>query len=341
MKRRDLIKLLGSAAAWPVVARAEVSPKLWRIGLLETIPPELNTSNLGGLRRGLHDLGYDEGRNYVFEYRSAGGHSEQFPRLAAELLGERVDLIVTRGTPATRAAKTATSTLPIVMASVGEALGIINTLAHPGGNVTGMSAFTTGLAAKRVELLAKGLALLKEAVPSLAEVAILWNPANQANSIVRGDVETTARALGLKLHSQSVREPKECDSVHLTDSCGLGLRCAAKICNRKGFLATCGLEQRIPADHPLRAIRELVDAALKEVSRDFNKLYARDGRPSIPQSAVPLVCRVVDRRPGVGCDGVLQEPGSAARRRYRSQVLCRRAEPAAGAQASVQRALLG
>jgi putative ABC transport system substrate-binding protein len=190
MRRRAFIAGLGSAAAWPVVARAEESPKLWRIGLLKTIPPELNTSNLGGLRRGLHDLGYDEGRNYVFEYRSADGHSEQFPRLAAELVRERVDLIVTRGTPATRAAKTATSTTPIVMASVGEALGTIETLAHPGGNVTGMSAFTTGLAAKRVEL-------LKELLPAVTRVAYVHNMNNPVAPMQWEQTATGARKLGI------------------------------------------------------------------------------------------------------------------------------------------------
>jgi len=148
MNRRAFITLLGGAAAscisWPLAARAQQG-KVWRIGMLETIPTELNAANLAALRQGLHELGYVEGQNYVLEYRSANGQAERFPGLAAQLVRARVDLIVTRGTPAARAAKEATSTIPIVMAAVGEALGVVESLARPGGNVTGLSAFTTEL----------------------------------------------------------------------------------------------------------------------------------------------------------------------------------------------------
>src|SRR5262249_60217669 len=121
-----------------------------RIGMLETIPAELNKPNLDALRRGLQELGYVEDREYALEYRSADGQVELFPKLAAELVKSRVDVIITRGTPAAQAAKSATSPVPIVMAAVGEALGVVESLAHPGGNVTGMSACNTGLAAKRL-----------------------------------------------------------------------------------------------------------------------------------------------------------------------------------------------
>src|SRR3984893_13454503 len=124
MRRRAFIAALGGAAAWPVVGHALQPEKLWRIGMLETIPPELNKPNLDALRRGLQQLGYVEGRNYILEYRSADGQTEQFTRLAVELVQSRVDLIITRGTPAAQAAKAATSTIPIVMAAVGEALGV-------------------------------------------------------------------------------------------------------------------------------------------------------------------------------------------------------------------------
>ena len=164
MKRRELITLLGGAAvAWPLALRAQQF-KVWRIGMLETIPTELNAANLAALRRGLHELGYVEGQNYVLEYRSANGQAERFPSLAEQLVRARVDLIVTRGTPAARAAKEATSTIPIVMAAVGEALGVVESLARPGGNVTGLSAFTTELAGKRVEF-------AKELLPGMARVA--------------------------------------------------------------------------------------------------------------------------------------------------------------------------
>src|SRR6202163_1040628 len=115
MKRREFITLLGgAAAAWPLAVRGQ-QVKVWRIGMLETIPTELNAPNLAALRHGLRELGYVEGQNYVLEYRSANGQAERFPSLAAQLVRARVDLIVTRGTPAARAAKDATSTIPIVM----------------------------------------------------------------------------------------------------------------------------------------------------------------------------------------------------------------------------------
>jgi ABC-type uncharacterized transport system substrate-binding protein len=130
MNRREVIALLGSVATVaPQMVLAQVAhaqqPRVWRVGMLETIAPELNTANLSAFRRGLQELGYVEGRNYVLEYRSADGRAERFPGLAAELVRAQVDLIVTRGTPAARAARDATSTIPIVMAAVGEALGVV------------------------------------------------------------------------------------------------------------------------------------------------------------------------------------------------------------------------
>src|SRR5215471_9463602 len=112
MNRRAFIAGLGGVvAAWPLAARGQQSAKPRRIGILETVPPELNVANLAALRRGLRELDYLEGRNYVFVYRSADGQPEQFPRLAEELVQTQVDIIITRGTPATLAAKAATSTI--------------------------------------------------------------------------------------------------------------------------------------------------------------------------------------------------------------------------------------
>src|SRR6266436_6546392 len=134
MKRREFITLLGgAAAAWPLATRAQ-QPKVWRIGMLETISAELNAANLSAFRRGLRELGYVEGRNLVLDYRSAEGDAKRFPGLAAELIHLNVDLIVTRGTPAVLAAKNATNTIPVVMAASGEPLLVVASLARPGGN---------------------------------------------------------------------------------------------------------------------------------------------------------------------------------------------------------------
>jgi putative ABC transport system substrate-binding protein len=133
MRRRDFMTLLGATATWPLAARAQPARKVYRIGMLETISEALNAANLAAFREGLHDLGYIEQKNFVIEYRSADGRAERFADLATELVSLKVDLIVTRGTPATLAAKTATTTIPVVMAAVSEPFGsgLVVSLARP------------------------------------------------------------------------------------------------------------------------------------------------------------------------------------------------------------------
>src|SRR5262245_50484317 len=136
MRRREFIRLIGgAAAAWPLAARAQA--KVYTVGILETVPRAQNQANFTALLTGLRELGYVEGQNLGIDYRSADGDGERFPELAAELVSNRVDLIVTRGTPAARAAKAATAAIPIVMAAIGEPLGVgvVASLARPGGNV--------------------------------------------------------------------------------------------------------------------------------------------------------------------------------------------------------------
>ena len=143
MKRREFITVLGGALAWPLAARAQQPARVWRIGMLETIPATAN-ANFDALRDGLRELGYDEGRSLIIEYRSADGRAERFPALAEELVRLNVDVIVTRGTPSVFAARNATRTIPIVMASIGAVIGtgLAVSLARPGGNVTGLTATT-------------------------------------------------------------------------------------------------------------------------------------------------------------------------------------------------------
>ena len=133
MNRREFIAMLGGAAvAWPRAARAQQAGKIYRIGILEPIPAARNAANLDALRKGLRELGYVEGRNLVIEYRSADGRAERFPDLASELVRLKVDLIVTRGTPAAIAAKNATGTIPVVMATMGGPGAIVPSFAHRG-----------------------------------------------------------------------------------------------------------------------------------------------------------------------------------------------------------------
>src|SRR5262249_55748349 len=150
MRRRAFMTLIGVAAAWPLAARAQQATKHYRIGMLETTSPTANAANLNVFRQGLQELGYVEGRNLVIDYRSAEGRPDRFPVLAAELVNLKVDLITTRGTPAALAAKSATRTIPVVMAPIGEAVdtGVVASMAHPGGNITGLSSFIADVVSK-------------------------------------------------------------------------------------------------------------------------------------------------------------------------------------------------
>ncbi len=181
-----------------VAAAAQQAGKVYRIGILEAIPAAQNATNLDALRRGLRDRGYVEGRNLVLEYRSADGRAERFAELATEMVRLQVDLILTRGTPATQAAKSATGTIPVVMATMGDPHPIVASFARPGGNITGMTTFSTELTEKRLEL-------LKELVPSLGRVALLHNMGNPAVPPEWEETKTAARALGLQAELLDVR----------------------------------------------------------------------------------------------------------------------------------------
>jgi putative tryptophan/tyrosine transport system substrate-binding protein len=176
------------------------------VGILETVPAERNRDNLDGLLRGLRERGYVEGQNLRIEYRSADGQAERFLDLATELVHLPVDLIVTRGTPAAKAAKATTDMIPIVMAAIAEPLGVgvgvVASLAHPGGNVTGLSAFATELAGKRVEL-------LKEARPSIARVGFLQNMGNPASPPQWEAVQAAAKALGVAAEPLDIHTPQD------------------------------------------------------------------------------------------------------------------------------------
>jgi putative ABC transport system substrate-binding protein len=197
--RRAVIAALGGAAAWPLVAPAQQEPKVWRIGMLETISADLNAANLGAFQQSMRHLGYVEGQNFVIEYRSADGDARRFPGLVVELIRLNVDLIVTRGTPAALAAKQATNTIPVVMAASGGPLLVVKSLARPGGNVTGRSGLTPDLEPKRVEL-------LTELVPALASIATVMNMSNPVSLSFLEEFEPAARSKGLRHRLFDVRK---------------------------------------------------------------------------------------------------------------------------------------
>src|SRR5450755_2109607 len=176
MKRREFITLLGSAAAaWPLSARGQQLEQVRRIGYLGSASASNTAARVDALRTGLRDLGYVEGKNIVIEFRWAEGNYDRLPDLAAELIGLKVEVLVTQGTPVTAAAKRMTRTVPIVMTPVGDAVasGIIDSLARPGGNITGITFFLPEICSKRLEL-------LKQMIPGINRVAVLVNPDNPA-----------------------------------------------------------------------------------------------------------------------------------------------------------------
>jgi putative tryptophan/tyrosine transport system substrate-binding protein len=198
MNRRKFITLLsGAACTWPLGAWAQQVTKIYRVGVLETRSRAQNP-NFIALVDELRNLGYVEGRNLLIEYRSAEGQADLFPELAAELLRLKVDVIVTRGTPATLAAKKATTSIPIVMSAIGDAAAAVNSLARPGGNVTGVSELTPELHAKRIEA-------LKELLPYLKRVALLNNFGNPASLSSSREVQSAAQILGIELRVLDVR----------------------------------------------------------------------------------------------------------------------------------------
>lgn len=199
MDRRTFIGgVAGVLVAAPLAARAQQGGKIYRIGILEPIPASQNAANLDALRNGLRELGYVEGRNLIIEYRSAEGRAERFPDLASELVRLKVDLILTRGTPAAIAAKNATGTIPLLMATMGDPRAIVTSYARPGGNITGVTTFSTELTAKRIEL-------IKELVPNLSCVALLHNMGNPAAPPEWEETKSAARALGLRAELLDVR----------------------------------------------------------------------------------------------------------------------------------------
>ncbi len=200
MRRREFLGLIGGAAAtWPLTAHAQQSGGVRRIGVLETVSATINAANLNALRQGLRDLGYVEGSDFIFEYRSAEGKGDRFADLATELVRQKVDVIVTRGTPAVIAAKAATATIPVVMAAIGEPLLVITSLARPGGNITGLSAFVTDLQAKRVDL-------LNNTFPDLRRIAALLNMGNPNSPPQWKQIEAAANLLGLQSQLLGVRQ---------------------------------------------------------------------------------------------------------------------------------------
>ena len=275
MKRRELVALIGGAAAsslsWSLAARAQPG-KVWRIGMLDTTSAQLNAPNLDAFRRGLRQLGYVEGQNLAIDYRSADGRLDRIPELAAELVRRNVDIIVTRGTPSALAAKNATATIPIVMAAIGEPVetGLVASLARPGGNVTGLSAFVTELVAKRVEL-------LREVIPRIARLALLDNMSNRSVPPQWEETKRAAGALGIVPQLLDVRKPEDLERAfdaavaQRADALTVGNDSVVIASRRR--VAELAEKFRLPA---IYATREFVDSGgLLSYAAHYPDLYRR------------------------------------------------------------------
>jgi len=212
MKKRIIgFALSAVLLAVSVSAQAQQSGKIPRIGFLGNSTLDLEANLVGPFREGLRALGYVEGKNILIEYRWAEGKYERFPALIGELVAQKVEIIVTAGTPASLAVKKAAPSIPLVMIAVGDPIGtgLIESLANPGGNATGLTSMAVDLEGKRLEL-------LREVIPKLSHVAVFWNPTNpfQANS--EKELQAAARAFKMKVLSLGVQAPEQFDNAFAT-----------------------------------------------------------------------------------------------------------------------------
>jgi putative ABC transport system substrate-binding protein len=252
MRRRNFIALLGGAAAWPLAARAQ-QQAVPVIGLLGTESADLYADRLRVFRQGLRETGYVEGRNVAIEYRWAEGHYDRFPALLADLVSRKVAVIAAfAGTPPALAAKDATTTIPIVFALAGDpiALGLVASLARPGGNITGVSSLAVELGPKQLEV-------VRELVPTARVIALLVNPDNPANAnpLARA-VEAAAATRGIELHRLHARNESEFDEAFAAlPRVGAGALMIGTdpfFNSRVEQLVALALRHRVPTIYPFR-----------------------------------------------------------------------------------------
>ena len=247
--------------------------KVRRIGFLAVGSREGRAFLIEGLLQGLREHGYIEGQNIVIEYRFSEDRNDRLPELAAQLVNLKVELIVASGTPASFAAKHATSTIPIVMGGIAAnpvETGLIASLARPGGNVTGMSMMSSQLSGKRLEL-------LKEIVPDLALVAVFWNPPNPAYGPILKELEAAAPTLGLKLQRLEVRVPGDLEGAFKTATRQRAGALIAPgdplVANQRRLVADLALKYRMPTTMDIKEFVEV--GGLLSLGPDLVDLYRR------------------------------------------------------------------
>jgi len=242
--------LIGSLVVFAAsrAVNSQQTGKVYRIGFLGIANASSWASQTAALRQGLRDLGYEEGKNLVIEYRWANEDFDRLPKLAAELVSVKVDLIVTHGTPGSRAAKQATTTIPIVMAAVGDPVrsGLVPSLARPGGNLTGNSILEFDLTLKRLQL-------VREVIPKASRVGLLYVPGTQTGAVTVGGaraVDDAAGSLGMRVHRFGIREPNDLASAlatmakEKTDALMMGTD--ALLVVHYGEIARLAVQHRLP-----------------------------------------------------------------------------------------------
>jgi putative tryptophan/tyrosine transport system substrate-binding protein len=268
VKRREFIGLVGGAAAWPLTANAQQRGKIVTIGILGIEPwPPIDT-----FRQALDDLGYIEGKNVRFEYRYAKGANERFPALANELIALNVDVILTWSTDAALAAKQATTTIPIVMGAIGDPLGagVVTNLAHPGANITGFSE-------RAAELDAKRLQLLKEVVPGLSRVVMLFNPANRYMPLSLQSARKGAQALHISLVVYEVYDTTTLDAAFVTSTKdrpdAFMVPADTFLVSQRSRIAQFAIENKLPSVYSFR--KHVEAGGLIAYTPNYNDLFRR------------------------------------------------------------------
>lgn len=237
-------------------ARVQAQARVRRIGFLGNSTPALEENLIGPFREGLRALGHIEGKNIAIDYRWAEGKYERFPALIAELVAAKVELIVTAGTPASLAVKKTAPSMPLVMIAVGDPVGtgLIKSLAHPGGNITGLTSIASDLEGKRLEL-------LREVIPGISYVAVLWNPASPFQAVSEKELQAAARELHIKVLSLGIKAAEELDSAFATvlkERPGALLVLADRLfLHNRARIMNFALKNRLPGVH---AYVELVEA---------------------------------------------------------------------------------
>jgi putative ABC transport system substrate-binding protein len=262
MRRREFIKLLGGAAAWPLTAQAQQATKMPQIGVLSVgrgDKSDASLTTINAFMPALRELGYTEGLNIAFERKFADGDAKKLSGLAQELVDRRVDAIVAFATPAARAAKQASSTIPIIAIAMADPVEdeLVSSLARPGGNVTG----TTFLGP---ELVSKRLQLLKEIVPGLSRVVVLWHPDAYGQRTMSGmlkEIESTAQSLGTKLQLVPATSPDELSTAFAAMTAqradGLIVFPSPMLFSQYSRIVTFAASNRLPAMYAAREAVEL------------------------------------------------------------------------------------